>query len=78
MPPRENSDGTPLTNLAGFEIRYGRDRADLSTVVTLDDPTLSVYVVENLSGGTWYFAVAALNSNGVASDLSNVTSKTIT
>jgi hypothetical protein len=77
MPPTENSDGTPLTNLAGYEIRYGLDRDDLSSAVSLSNPSLSVYVVENLASGTWYFAVLAVNASGVTSSLSNVASKTI-
>jgi hypothetical protein len=76
-PPTENSDGTPLTNLAGYEIRYGNDQNDLSSSVALDNPSLSMYVIENLSSGTWYFAVSAVNASGVASSLSNVASKTI-
>jgi hypothetical protein len=34
-------------------------------------------MVENLSSGTWFFAVSAVNSQGVASNASNVASKTI-
>jgi hypothetical protein len=34
-------------------------------------------VVENLSPGTWYFAVASYNTSNVESDRSNITSKTI-
>jgi hypothetical protein len=77
MPPTENSDGTPLTNLAGYEIRYGLDADDLSSTLSLSNPSLSVYVVENLASGTWYFAVLAVNASGVTSSLSNVASKTI-
>jgi len=34
-------------------------------------------VVEQLSPATWYFAVSALNAQGVESTRSNVASKTI-
>lgn len=76
-PPTQNVDGTPLTNLAGYEIRYGRSSSDLSQSVMLANPSLSVYVLDNLTSGTWYFAVAAMNTDGIASPLSNVASKTI-
>lgn len=76
-PPTQNTDGSVLANLAGYEVRYGRDRNDLSTTVRLDNPSVNVYVIENLTSGTWYFAVAAVSSSGVASDLSNIASKTI-
>jgi hypothetical protein len=77
MPPTENADGTTLVDLAGYQIRYGKSSDDLSQVVELDNPALNVYVIESLSAGTWYFAVSAVNSSGVTSDLSNVASKTI-
>jgi hypothetical protein len=77
LPPTQNSDGSPLTNLAGYQIRYGLNRDDMSNVVSLDNPSLSIYVLENLTSGTWYFAVSAVNSVGVTSPLSNVASKTI-
>jgi hypothetical protein len=77
MPPTQNSDGTPLTNLQGYEIRYGLSRDEMSSVVSIDNPSLSIYMVENLTSGTWYFAVSAVNSIGVISPLSNVASKTI-
>ena len=75
--PTQNSDGTPLLNLAGYEIRYGLSRDDMSMVVSLPNPSLDIYVIENLTSGTWYFAVAALNSTGVTSPLSDIASKTI-
>lgn len=77
LPPTENTDGSALTNLAGYEVRYGRDRNNLSNSVRIDDPSVTVYVIENLTSGTWYFAVAAINSQGIASELSNIASKTI-
>lgn len=77
LPPTENADGTVLTNLAGYQIRYGRNADDLSRVIELTNPSLSVYIVEGLSSGTWHFAVAAVNASGTASDLSNIASKTI-
>lgn len=77
LPPTENADGTALLDLAGYQIRYGRSEDDLSNVIDLMNPSLSVYMIEGLSSGTWYFAVAAVNSSGTASDLSNVASKTI-
>src|SRR5688572_16972758 len=76
-PPTQNSDGTTLTNLAGFQVRYGRTAGNLDQTVSLDNPSINRYVVENLSSGTWYFAVVALNSAGVASSLSNTSNKTI-
>jgi hypothetical protein len=75
--PSQNADGTPLTDLAGFQVQYGRSEGDLSQSVTLDNPSLNRYVVENLSDGIWFFSVAAINSRGVLSASSSVASKTI-
>jgi hypothetical protein len=76
-PPTQNSDGTTLTDLAGYQVHYGRTQSDLSRIVALNNPSLSTYVVENLSSGTWYFALVAVNSSGTTSTLSSLASKTI-
>lgn len=76
-PPTQNTDGSTLTNLAGYRILYGRSANDLSQTVSLTNPSLSTYIVENLSAGVWYFAVAAVNSRGDVSAPSGVASKTI-
>lgn len=77
MPPTQNTDGSTLTDLAGFQVLYGQSPDNLDQTVTLTNPGLSSFVVENLGSGTWYFTVVALNSAGVSSPLSNVASKTI-
>jgi hypothetical protein len=76
-PPTQNSDGSALTDLSGFRIAYGRSAGSLDRSVSLTNPSLNRYMVENLSSGTWFFAVSAVNSQGVASNASNVASKTI-
>lgn len=76
-PPTQNSDGSTLTNLAGYRVHYGRNPGQLSQTVEITNSSLSTYVVENLSAGTWYFAVVTVNSGGTTSVLSNVATKTI-
>jgi Putative Ig domain len=77
VPPTMNEDGTALTNLASYRVRYGRSDTDLSELVSINNPAINTYVIDNLSSGTWFFAVIAVNSQGVESALSNVASKTI-
>lgn len=77
MPPQQNTDGTPLTNLAGYHIYYGTNASSLSKSVTLSSPGISTYMVADLSPGTWYFAVRAYNTANVESALSTKVSKTI-
>ena len=76
-PPTQNTDNSPLTNLRGYRIYYGTSSGNLSQVLDLPNAGLSSGVVENLSPGTWYFAVTSYNASNVESDRSNVTSKTI-
>ena len=76
-PPTTNTNGTPLTNLAGYRVRWGTAAGNYPNVVTLNNPGLTAYVVENLVPGTYFFVVTALNSTGVESQFSNVASKTI-
>lgn len=76
-PPTQNTDGTPLTDLAGFRIYWGTEQGNYTESVTLDNPGLTTYVVDNLAPGTWYFVSTALNSNGVESDYSNSAAKLI-
>jgi hypothetical protein len=49
----------------------------MNTVVVLSDSNVTTYVVNNLSSGTWYFAVAAYTSGGTQSALSDVATKVI-
>jgi hypothetical protein len=76
-PPTENTDNTALTDLAGYKIHYGTNPSALSQTVSLDNSGLTAYVVENLSPGTWYFAITAVTAAGTESNYSNVANKTI-
>jgi hypothetical protein len=75
--PTANVDDSPLTNLASYRINYGRAADELDQSATVSNPGLTSYTVENLSQGTWYFAVVAVNSAGGESGPSNIASKTI-
>jgi len=76
-PPTSNTDGTTLTNLAGYRIYYGTSSSSLSRMVELKNPSLSTYMIENLSAGTYYFGVKAFNTSDAESKLSNLASKTV-
>lgn len=73
----QNTNGTALTDLAGYKIYYGTSASAMDTVVTISNPTVNTYLVSNLSSGTWYFGVAAYASDGSQSAISNVGTKTI-
>ena len=48
-----------------------------SNSVTINDPGLTTYVVENLASGTYEFVATAFNAAGMESQYSNSTTKTI-
>lgn len=76
-PPTQNTDGSTLTNLSGYRIRYGTAAGSLNQTVEIKSAGIAQYVVDNLSPGTWYFAVNAVNATGAESDLSATVSKKI-
>ena len=75
--PTQNTDGSALTNLAGFNIYYGTSATNLSQSVQITNPGLTIYALGNLAPGTWYFAVNAYTAAGAESALSNIASKAI-
>jgi len=76
-PPTANTNGTTLTNLAGYTIKYGTSTSSLSSTVTVANPGLASYQIDGLKTGTYYFGVTAYNSSGQTSALSGLVSKTI-
>lgn len=75
--PTQNTDGSALTNLAGYRVLYGRSADNLDQSISVDNPSINSYLVPNLSSGTWYFSVVTVNSAGAESTRSNVVSATI-
>lgn len=76
-PPTQNTDGTPLTDLAGFKIHYGTASQKYTQTITVSNPGLVTYVVTNLAAGTYYFAVTAYSSVGTESTPSSEVSTTV-
>jgi hypothetical protein len=76
-PPTQNTDGSPLSNLAGYKVYWGTAQGSYSNSVTVSNPGLASYVVDQLTPATWYFTVTALNAAGLESAFSNVATKTI-
>jgi hypothetical protein len=76
-PPTENTDGSNLSNLAGFRIQYGTSPTALTQTVQISNPGVVTYVVTGLNAGNWYFTIRAYNSGGAESANSNVVNKTV-
>lgn len=75
--PTSNTDGSALTNLSGYRVNYGTSATTLNQSATVNNAGITTYTVSNLTSGTWYFAVVAINASGGMSAASNVASKTI-
>jgi hypothetical protein len=69
-PPTANDDGSAL-KLTGYRIYWGLTADNLTSSVTLDNPGLTRYVVEQLKPATYYFVATALSKDG-ESEPSNV------
>ena len=77
VPPTTNTDGSPLTDLAGFIVNYGTGTSAMTQSVTVSSATATGYTVQNLTAGTWYFTVVVYTTAGTQSAPSDVASKTI-
>ena len=72
-PPTQNTNGSVLTNLAGYRVYYGTT-PDVLQVMTLTNAGLTRYVMTGLPKTTWYFAMTAYDRNGMESDRTPVAS----
>jgi hypothetical protein len=77
MPPAENTDGSPLNDLAGHRIYHGTSANSLDQVLQLSNPAIRSHVFTGLPSGTHYFAMSAYTASGVEGERSAVASKTI-
>jgi len=77
IPPTQNTDGSPLTNLAAYKIYYGVSEGNYPNQIRINNPGITRYVVDNLTPDTYFFVSTSINSNGVESRYSNVASKAI-
>lgn len=75
--PTTNTDGTPVTTLAGYHVYYGMTQGALTQSVQVIGATNTTYEISGLKSGTWYFAVTADAQDGAESPQSAIGSKTI-
>jgi hypothetical protein len=73
--PTTNTDGTPLTDLAGYKVYYGTSSGNYTRAI--DVGNVETYKIEGLQSGTYYFATTAYDKSGNESDYSNEVMKTI-
>ena len=75
--PTENTNGSALTNLAGYIIYYGTSASAMTQTIDINTVGMLTYVVENLSAGNWYFQIVAVNAEGDQSSPSATVSASI-
>ena len=77
MPPTTATDGSTLTDLAGYNIYYGTNPSALTQKVQVTNIGVTTSVITGLASGTWYFVVTSYTTQGTESVPSNVVSATI-
>jgi hypothetical protein len=75
--PTDNTNGSPLTDLAGYHIHYGTSPDNLTQVIELAGTGTTEFELSGLAHGTYYFAVTAYTSMGTESAESDMGYKTI-
>lgn len=77
QPPTVRTDGSPLTNLAGYRIHYGTSSGSYPNVVVIHNGGVTSAVVGNLPPATYHFVISAFDAMGLESGYSPAVSKTI-
>ena len=75
--PTQNTDGSPLTDLAGYKIFYGTSSRNYDHEIDIGNPGMTTYVVDNLVPDTYFFAAKSFNTSGVDSDFSGEAVRTV-
>ena len=75
--PVSNTDGTALSNLAGYRIYHGTSASAMNDVRPINSPGITTFVFDALASGTHYFAISAVNSMGIESAQSAALTKII-
>jgi len=79
LAPTENTNGSALTNLAGYKIYYGTASKQYTTTISVSNPATLSYLLNSLTvGQQYFFAVTAVSAAGVESSYSPEVSATIT
>jgi len=69
--PSMTEGGSPLADLAGYNVYFGPESGIYLDFRHLDNPGLVTYVLDLPISGSWFIAITALDSAGNESDFSN-------
>ncbi len=77
-PPTTNTDGSPITDLSGYKIYFGKTQGGTyANNVTVTGASTVTTTISGLSPGDWYFVATALNTYGAESAYSNEVKKSV-
>lgn len=74
---RENGESLSMGEIAGFEVVYGTSPDNLDQSLAIGDASVDELLVDELTAGTWYFAMRTLDTDGNRSRLSEIVYKQI-
>lgn len=74
---RVNGESLSMGEIAGFEVVYGNAPDSLDHSIAIGDASVDELLIDDLSEGTWYFAMRTLDTDGNRSTLSEMVSKQI-
>jgi hypothetical protein len=66
--PTMNTDGSALTDLAGYTVFYGTASRQYATSLRLSGAGTNSVVLEGFTAGTYYFTIKSVTNAGVESD----------
>lgn len=76
--PTQNTDGTPLTNLASYKLYHATTTGGVpnATPIVVTAPATS-HTITGLPAGLRYYGIRAVNAAGVESAMSNLANNTV-
>ncbi len=67
---REDSSSILLSEIAGYQVFYGKVQGQYTSSVTINDATATSYTLTNLPTGTYYLVMTTLDTDGRESQFS--------
>ena len=75
LSPTINSTGS--LEVEGYHIYFGSSATNLTHVVSVESPSATSFVINNLPAGDWYFGIASYNAQKIESSMSPIVNVSI-
>ncbi len=66
-----------MSELAGYEVYILAESTGASQVIAIDDPLSTSQTIDGLTPDTYHFAISAIDTSGLVSQMSSTVSKQI-